>query len=40
LHRKLKMLNVVTQSRGGVRMAVLDDDDDDLEDEGLAANNR
>ncbi len=37
LHRKLKMLNVVTTSRGGVRMAVVDETGT-LEDDGLAAN--
>jgi two-component system nitrogen regulation response regulator NtrX len=37
LHRKLKMLNVVTTSRGGVRMAVVDETGT-LDDEGLAAN--
>ncbi|MGF1447471.1 MAG: sigma-54-dependent transcriptional regulator [Pikeienuella sp.] len=36
LHRKLKMLNVVTTSRGGVRMAVVDETGT-LEDDGLAA---
>ena len=34
LHRKLKMLGVVTTSRGGVRIATLDGDE---EDDGLAA---
>ncbi|MEO0622545.1 MAG: sigma-54 dependent transcriptional regulator [Pseudomonadota bacterium] len=37
LHRKLKMLNVVTTSRGGVRMAVVDETGS-LEEEDLAAN--
>ncbi|GMG83553.1 sigma-54 dependent transcriptional regulator [Paralimibaculum aggregatum] len=37
LHRKLKMLNVVTTSRGGVRMAVVDETGT-LEDDDLAAN--
>ena len=36
LHRKLKMLNVVTTSRGGVRMAVVDETGT-IEDEGFAA---
>ena len=35
LHRKLKMLNVVTTSRGGVRMAVVDETGT-IEDEGFA----
>ncbi len=39
LHRKLKMLNVVTTSRGGVRMAVVDETGT-LQDDDLAANDR
>jgi two-component system nitrogen regulation response regulator NtrX len=36
LHRKLKMLGVVTTSRGGVRVAIADDDED-LQDEQAVA---
>jgi two-component system nitrogen regulation response regulator NtrX len=39
LHRKLKMLGVVTTSRGGVRMAVIDEDSEMEEPEAVTADN-